>query len=179
MSPCPFLATITITLRAPPHPLSIAESSSWKEIFLIAELRKFYQVSNSIAKSPIQREIFIVAEWRKFFQVFYHRIAMPQKLWMLKTRLLEFSSSRLFIKELSKKQIAEICLNSFFLNYNCCCCCSTENTTVVKTSIFKGLFWTCKIVLFFKIITNSIISLYPYLCFVYCFWPKSFSETTV
>ena len=153
----------------------MAESSSQKEVFLIADLRKFYRVSNSIAESSIRKEIFIIAEWRKFFQVFDRWIAIPraQKVWMLNTRLLEFYSSRLFIKELSKKQIAEICLNTFFLNYNCCCC-STEDSTVVQTSIFKGLFWTCKTVL-----TNSIISLYPYLCFVRCFQPKSFSEITI
>ena len=40
--------------------------------------------------------------------------------------------------------------NRFFLNYNCCCCCSTEDFTVVKTSIFKGLFSTYKTVLFFN-----------------------------
>ena len=45
-------------------------------------------------------------------------------------------SSSLFIKELSKKQIPEISLNTFFINYNCCCCCSTEDSIVVKTSIF-------------------------------------------
>ena len=84
---------------------------------LIAVLRKFYRVSNSIAESPIRKEIFIIAEQRQFFQVFYLWISMPwtQKLWMLNTRLLEFSPSRFFIKKLSKKQIAEICLNTFFL----------------------------------------------------------------
>ena len=120
-------------------------------IFLIADLRKFYQVSNSIAESPIWKEIFIIVEQRKFFQVFYCGIANPwtQNLWMLNTRLLEFFLSRFFIKELSKKQITEICLNTFFLNYNCCCCCcSSEDSTVEKTSIFKGLFWTCKSILF-------------------------------
>ena len=61
------------------YPLSIAESSCRKEIFLIAELRKlFYQVSTSIAESPIQNDIFIIAEWRQFFQVFYRGIAMPR-----------------------------------------------------------------------------------------------------
>ena len=59
------------------YPLSIAEFSSQKEIFLIADLRKFYQVSNPIAESPIRKEIFIIAEWKKFFQVLYHGIAMP------------------------------------------------------------------------------------------------------
>ena len=33
---------------------------------------------------------------------------------MLNARLLEFAPSRLFIKERSKKQIAEICVNTFF-----------------------------------------------------------------
>ena len=35
------------------YPLSTAESSGRKEISLIADLRKFYQVSNSIAETPI------------------------------------------------------------------------------------------------------------------------------
>ena len=42
----------------------------------------------------------------------------------------EFFPSRLFTNELSKKKIAEICLNEFFLKFNCCCCCcSTEDST--------------------------------------------------
>ena len=53
------------------YPLSIAESSCRKDIFLIADLRKFYRVSNSIAVLPIRKEIFIIAEWRNFFQVSY------------------------------------------------------------------------------------------------------------
>ena len=72
------------------YPLSIAESSCRKEIFLIAELRKlFYQVSTSIVESPIRNDIFIIAERRQFFQLFNRGIAMPrtQKLWMLNMRL--------------------------------------------------------------------------------------------
>ena len=71
------------------YPLSIAESPIQKEIFLIADLRKFYQVSNSVAESPIRKEIFIIAERRQFFQVFYRGITMPrtQNLWMLNTKL--------------------------------------------------------------------------------------------
>ena len=57
--------------------LSIAESSSRKEIFLIVDPRKVYRVSNSIAASPIRKKIFIITERRKFFQVFYRGIAMP------------------------------------------------------------------------------------------------------
>ena len=52
----------------------------------------------------------------------------------------EHEASRLFIKELSNKQIAEICLNTFFLNYNCCYCCSTEDSRVENTSIFLKTF---------------------------------------
>ena len=37
------------------YPLSIAESSSWKEIFLIDDMMKFYWVSNSTAESPIHK----------------------------------------------------------------------------------------------------------------------------
>ena len=71
------------------YPLSIAESSIQKEIFLIADLRKFYRISNSIAESLIQKDMFIIAEQRQFFQVFYGGIAMlwTQKLWMQNTRL--------------------------------------------------------------------------------------------
>ena len=98
------------------YPSSIAKSSNWKETFLIADLRKFYWVSNLIAESHIRREIFIIAEQRKFFEVFYCGIAMPwtQKLWMLNTRLAGVLPLRLFIKKLPKKQIAEICLNTSF-----------------------------------------------------------------
>ena len=60
------------------YPLSIAESSSRKEIFLIADQRKFYRVSTSIAEFPIRNEIIIIAERRQFFQVFYCKIAMPR-----------------------------------------------------------------------------------------------------
>ena len=65
----------------------MAESSSQKEIFLIADQRKFYRVSNSIVEPPIRMEIFIIAEWRQFFHVFYHGIAMPRTKIMLNTRL--------------------------------------------------------------------------------------------
>ena len=54
------------------YPVSIAESSSRKEIFLIADLKKFYQVSNSIAESYSKGDIAML--W-------------TQKLWMLNTRL--------------------------------------------------------------------------------------------
>ena len=120
--------------------LSIAELPIWKEISLIADLKKFYRVSNSIAKSPIRKEMFIIAERRQFFQVFYCWIAMlwTQKLWMQNTRLLEFFPLRFFIKELSKRNCWNLS-QYIFLNYNCCCCCcccSPEDSAVVKTSIF-------------------------------------------
>ena len=119
--------------------LSIAESSSRNEIFLIADLRKFYRVSNSIAESPIRKEILIIAERRKFFQVFYCKIAMPwtQKILNAEHEAVGVFPSRLFIKELSKKQIVEIHLNTFFLNYNCCCCYSTEDSTVWRLPFLK------------------------------------------
>ena len=58
------------------YPLSISDSSSREEIFIIADLRKFCRVSNSVAESPIQKEIFIIAERKQFFQVNYLGIAM-------------------------------------------------------------------------------------------------------
>ena len=52
------------------YPLSIAESSCRKDIFLIADLRKFYRVSNSIAVLPIRKEIFIIAGMEEFLSSF-------------------------------------------------------------------------------------------------------------
>ena len=111
-----------------------------------------YQLLNSIVESPIRKEIFITAERRQFMQVFYRGIAMlrTQKLWMLNTRL----EGVLPFKTLHKGILLETnswnLSHTFFLNYNCCCCFSTEDSTVVKTTIFKGPFWTCKTVLYFN-----------------------------
>ena len=76
------------------YPLSIAESSSRKEIFLIDDMRKFYRISKSVAESPIRKEIFIIAERRKFFQVFCSGITMlwTQNLWMLLVGVLPFKT---------------------------------------------------------------------------------------
>ena len=120
------------------YPLSIAESASWKEIFLIADLRKFYQVSNSIAESPIRKKIFIIAKWRQFFQVFYRGIVMlrTQKLWMLNTRLDGFFPFKTLHKGTFWETNYWNLTNTFFLNNNYCCCCSIEDSTVEKISIF-------------------------------------------
>ena len=131
------------------YPLSIAESSSQKNIFLIVDQRKFYKVSTSVADSPIQKEIFIIAERRKFFQVFYCGFAMPRtqnyECWTWGWKV--FFPSRLFIKKLSKKQIAKICLNTFFLITIAAAAVQLKILLSWRLPFFKGLFWTCKTVL--------------------------------
>ena len=131
---------------------------------ITAHLKKFYRVLNSIAESPIRRKYLWLLNGGNSFKFSTVKLLCwdykNHECWTWGRK--EFFPSRLFIKELSKKQIAEICLKTFFLVTIAAAVAAAVQLKILlswRLPFLKDVFEPVRL-FYFWILTNSIISFF-------------------